>query len=1021
MFSTLTHSDARLVRQVLSGRRDRFAPLVERHQSMVQAVAFAYTGNRADAEDVVQDAFLKAFQSLSSLREPNRFGPWVATITRRAASDYRKQRARQATVPETDETVEPNVEERDMEALLRRQMERLEPEQREILLLRYYAGKSVKEVAAALEIKPDAAAKRLQRAREALGERLIVALGESREDREQAGNRVARVMGAVAGTTAVWQASATASAGAGFGALLGSKTVIGLSIATVVVALSWTAYNARRSQYPFPLREPVTVGSPTEETPREKRPIDEGAVKTALVGALQSVTGSRSERGAVTGRVYDRDTGDGIPGAMIRVSPQSLQDMPRGLETTTNEDGAYRLEGLVPGRYDLRLDPVDGYSERITWDARPLAVGAGATVANLDFALVGGCVIRGTVVDEDGKPLSPGSVRAWTPNGQYEGSGTIREDGTFTVGGVPETDRVLVQPVKSGYALAPQGPFELPPDGIQDLVLTMGPEATLSGVVVNGDGVPIEGAQIDPSPGPGQCSGISCEPSDPEGRFTVHGLFPAEYRISVKLPHEDVYMRLENLAPISIEMGEHIEGVELVCARTQPGNLTLAGRVINAEGAPIRGVDVVAERPGWNETRTYDDGSFRIEGLRDLAYDLYVWHRNYAPQRLSAVSPGKTDLIIQLEPRGSIEGRVVDASTGAPVTEFEILEFTSRRSYNGRPSAIRFSDAEGRFNLPNVEPGEQSVQVSAAGYAPTRSQEILVLPGRTAGELIVELSRGRIIEGIVYDPDGQPAQEARIFLDKQPASGYIIQDFALAVTGDDGRFVLESVSAEATEVIAWHPRHAAARAPIPGGSGGVEMELHLRPGATLEGTVRAEGEPIPNLNVTIGDVSPSVHESQTDEAGNYRLIGLTPGTVEVVSNPTFGEAESWYGRKQIRLVEVREGEITTLDLDFDVWPTEVAGRVTVDGQPPADTLYVYLKFDVARGLSDMFYTHTDEQGYFRLDGAPPGTAVLETFGSSLGGRERPAATVTISGSQVNNLNFDIVKDANGASALVPLD
>ena len=67
------------------------------------------------------------------------------------------------------------------------------------------------KVAAACAIKPDAAAKRLQRAREALGERLVAALDEARETGDRARGRVVRVMGAVALAEVAWHASAAAT------------------------------------------------------------------------------------------------------------------------------------------------------------------------------------------------------------------------------------------------------------------------------------------------------------------------------------------------------------------------------------------------------------------------------------------------------------------------------------------------------------------------------------------------------------------------------------------------------------------------------------------------------------------------------------------------------------------------------------------------------------------------------------------------------------------------------------------
>jgi len=77
--------DARRVRRALGGDSAAFTELVTRHMPAVRAVARACTGNLADAEDVVQEAFLKAWLSLDTLQEPGRFGGWVVTIARNVA------------------------------------------------------------------------------------------------------------------------------------------------------------------------------------------------------------------------------------------------------------------------------------------------------------------------------------------------------------------------------------------------------------------------------------------------------------------------------------------------------------------------------------------------------------------------------------------------------------------------------------------------------------------------------------------------------------------------------------------------------------------------------------------------------------------------------------------------------------------------------------------------------------------------------------------------------------------------
>ena len=64
MSQSITKSDALVVQEVLSGERDAFSVLVRRYMPAVHALAFAHTGNHADADDVVQETFLKAYTSL---------------------------------------------------------------------------------------------------------------------------------------------------------------------------------------------------------------------------------------------------------------------------------------------------------------------------------------------------------------------------------------------------------------------------------------------------------------------------------------------------------------------------------------------------------------------------------------------------------------------------------------------------------------------------------------------------------------------------------------------------------------------------------------------------------------------------------------------------------------------------------------------------------------------------------------------------------------------------------------------
>src|ERR1700752_5267935 len=73
-------SDHSIVRAVLAGDKEAYGALVPAHSSTVFRVAFRITGNEADAEEIVQEAFLRGYQRLESYQERSAFGTWIYRI-----------------------------------------------------------------------------------------------------------------------------------------------------------------------------------------------------------------------------------------------------------------------------------------------------------------------------------------------------------------------------------------------------------------------------------------------------------------------------------------------------------------------------------------------------------------------------------------------------------------------------------------------------------------------------------------------------------------------------------------------------------------------------------------------------------------------------------------------------------------------------------------------------------------------------------------------------------------------------
>ena len=164
--------DADLVRRTTRGELEAFELLVERHRPVVVRVAARIVGSE-DAEDVSQDAFLRAFHRLDRFRGEAPFRSWLLRIAHNAALDHVARRRAEPVDPETLEGSEESPVRRPADQLeLRERIERLERklhglsyEHRVVLVLRDAEGLSYEEIAAVTETPLGSVKGRLHRAR----------------------------------------------------------------------------------------------------------------------------------------------------------------------------------------------------------------------------------------------------------------------------------------------------------------------------------------------------------------------------------------------------------------------------------------------------------------------------------------------------------------------------------------------------------------------------------------------------------------------------------------------------------------------------------------------------------------------------------------------------------------------------------------------------------------------------------------------------------------------------------------
>lgn len=169
------HADILLVRRTLAGDHAAFAALVEKYKDPVYSVAYRMMGNPTEAEDVAQDAFVRAYTQLHAYSESHRFSTWLLSITTHLAIDQIRRRRFMAMPLEKVPFLEwitdagPGPEhatlERETSDEMQRILDKLPPKYRVVLVLRYWYDLSYDETAEALRLSPALVKARLHRAR----------------------------------------------------------------------------------------------------------------------------------------------------------------------------------------------------------------------------------------------------------------------------------------------------------------------------------------------------------------------------------------------------------------------------------------------------------------------------------------------------------------------------------------------------------------------------------------------------------------------------------------------------------------------------------------------------------------------------------------------------------------------------------------------------------------------------------------------------------------------------------------
>ena len=735
MIDLRRRTDSWVVSQVLSGQRSSFGALVERYQAMVYHVALAHVGNPADAEDLTQEAFLKAFCSIDKLRDARKFSSWIATITRNVCRDFLKRRSVERKhsnpVPESDAYGE-SIEDAEARRVLWRHIGQLEEMQRELLVLHHFEGKSARELAKMYDISTAACAKRIQRARQALGTKVVQSLGNAAEQ-EEPKDLSKRVMGVVTTTSVTWETAAAASTPAL--ALAGAyglyKAGAGL---LVVVSIAVGAVFATREQQPQPRTfetgeaDSVVVVASLEE---------ESTTVTATATAQSTLTTNTEVRmdgdsgryfdprsrggGEIRGQVLDA-LGNPVPGVPVVIDGmkdhffRNFDESESRLTQTTDEEGAFEFTDLpAPYRNISTTYQVLAFGDGTAAVAETHITAPGA-VKTLALRLTPSDSISGAVVDASGQPVAGARVYPVQVRGEehYEPfrAAALRTlsnaEGLFTTRGLALNDWKLVV-VADGFATA-RTDFVVP--GTEDVRIQLTRGGSVRGQVVDLDGAGVAYVQMrvmESSPDESHLRygwNTRYVTTDESGHYRVENLEASEYGTMLASLFEDTYIVPPNgIRDVRFSVAEGDETLAPTLEVARGGEV--GGRVsdpVTGEGMNDVTVTILINRrsapvPDWTKTRTDAEGRYRFAAIPAGEHRLYLEEQR---QNGKTVVTKHGEIINDADfvhiNSAWVAGAVVDA-LGNPVSHAVIRG--SRLPSGNQVYAV--TDLEGRYEIRGLE------------------------------------------------------------------------------------------------------------------------------------------------------------------------------------------------------------------------------------------------------------------------------------------------------------------------------
>ncbi|MCE9593089.1 MAG: carboxypeptidase-like regulatory domain-containing protein [Planctomycetes bacterium] len=490
---------------------------------------------------------------------------------------------------------------------------------------------------------------------------------------------------------------------------------------------------------------------------------------------------------------------------------------------------------------------------------------------------------------------------------------------------------------ESGVAVRDEGESRAP-----DAILRVG--SALYGNVVDDSGAPVIGAELHLD----SAYVLTGDPKSPD-RVSVKADASGHYEF------KNVAEGPRNLTVIAAGYGTQVipnvlfkgtsEDRQEKEVRMGPG-FPLGGRVlVQGTNQPIKGATVVAmtfnaSSSSRGEALSGDDGSFLVENLQQGAYMLQVEYECHSQTRMNRVQVGEMNIVVEMRPRTTVRGRVVDGS-GKAVPSFTVSakqanEDPDQPFLENLPIETTVEGGDGTFTLCEFDRGSYVLAVDAPGFATALSEKFSVVENQASVELTVRLSAGGSIKGKLVDSTGNPIKGAVVAsFDagmediNDPLFGQLISSGATkrkTRTDRDGNFELKTLAPADYQLEITHPSYSRTVVPnlrVIEGQTVNTGSVAVKGGGKVTGKVFDQaGQPVARgvVHVAASDGSSLVLDGRTDAEGRYTIDHVPSGSYQIsafrnagggANDPFQAIAEQQASTKEINVLDAQE---ITVDL-----------------------------------------------------------------------------------------------------------